>query len=558
MNKLYYGDNLTIMRGIESASVDLIYLDPPFNSNRSYNAIYKDETGRPLPDQIEAFCDLWTLNEESERTIRQMPVLMRGNGIADDTIKFWQLWMKALRASHPKMLAYLAYMVERLIVMKGLLRLTGSIYLHCDPTASHYIKVMMDGIFGHNNFRNEIIWKRTNAHPLSIKKFEAISDAIFFYTKSNQFVFNGDTTPMTEEQMDELFRHEDERGRFADTDLTGGKAGSQEAYQPFKSKSPSKGRAWAPPAFEKLPQWAREKLGSVYASLNQLEKCYALDDADLIYWTRSGNPRFKRYMENEPTQRVSSIWTDITPASGNEDMGYDTQKPVKLLERIIRASSNEGDVVLDPFCGCATTLEAAHKLNRQWIGIDIAIHAIKRVAAVRLGERCHLEQGKDFEVSGVPLTLEGAKDLWERDKYHFQKWAVEEVDGFVTTKRTADGGIDGRLYFDMPGERDLQNMILEVKGGKNVSITDLRAVHSVMEQEEALMAGLILMEPLGKRQMTNFLKFAAKAGDLELSGTARSYPRIQILFVSEILQGKRFNTPTPMGKKETLQQSMPL
>ena len=466
--------------------------------------------------------------------------------------------MNALRSTNPKMLAYLSYMVQRLVVMKRLLRPAGSIYLHCDPTASHYIKVMMDGIFGHSNFRNEIVWKRTNAHPLSIRKFEAISDTIFFYTKSNKFVFHGDSVPMTEEQIDDLFRHDDERGRFADTDLTGGKAGSKEAYEPFNKKFPSKGRAWAPPALEKLPPWAQEKLGKKYLELNQLEKCYALDDADLIYWTRNGNPRYKRYMEDNPTQLVSSIWVDISPASGNEDMGYDTQKPVKLLERIIKASSNEGDVILDPFCGCATTIEAAHKLNRQWIGIDIAIHAIKRVAAVRLGDRCHLRQGRDFEITGVPHTLEGAKDLWTRDKYHFQKWAVEEVDGFVTTKQTADGGIDGRLYFDIPDERDLQSMVIEVKGGKNVTIADLRALHSVLEREEALMAGLIIMEPLGERKMNNFQKLAAEAGDMDVPGSARLYPRIQILSVPEILEGTRFHTPTPMGRAESPQKQIEL
>ena len=211
-------------------------------------------------------------------------------------------------------------------------------------------------------------------------------------------------------------------------------------------------------------------------------------------------------------------------------MGYDTQKPLALLERIIKSSSNEGDIVLDPFCGCATTLEAAHKLNRKWIGIDIAIHAVKRVAAIRLGERCHLKAGKDFEITGVPHTIEGAKDLWTRDKYHFQKWAVEEVDGFVTTKRTADGGIDGRLYFDVPGESDLQSMVIEVKGGKNVIIADLRALHSVLEREEALMAGFIVMEPLGERKMSNFQKLISEAGDMDVQNSARPYPRIQILY----------------------------
>ena len=207
---------------------------------------------------------------------------------------------------------------------------------------------------------------------------------------------------------------------------------------------------------------------------------------------------------------------------------------------------NSGDVVMDPFCGCATTLEAAHTEGRRWIGIDIAIHAIKRVARVRLGDRCGLVEGRDYVVDGVPRDREGAKDLWERDKYHFQKWAVEEVDGFVTTKRTADGGIDGRLYFAIPKEKDLQSMALEVKGGKNVSIRDLRALHGVLDNDEGLMAGLIIMDPLGPTKDRNFHSDMAKAGDLEVDGV--KYSRMQMLTVDEILEGKRFHTPGVVGR----------
>ena len=184
-------------------------------------------------------------------------------------------------------------------------------------------------------------------------------------------------------------------------------------------------------------------------------------------------------------------------------MGYSTQKPLALLERIISASSNPGDMVIDPFCGCATTMEAAHKLGRKWVGIDIAIHAIKRVARIRLNERLGLVEGQDYTIEGVPRTVEGAQDLWERDKYHFQKWAVEQVEGFVTTKRSSDGGIDGRLYFAVPHAQDLQSMVIEVKGGANVSIRDLRALKGVLDYDTALMAGLIVMQPLGTVKQRN-------------------------------------------------------
>ena len=203
-------------------------------------------------------------------------------------------------------------------------------------------------------------------------------------------------------------------------------------------------------------------------------------------------------------------------------------------------------MVLDPFCGCATTLEAAHKLGRDWIGIDIAIHAVKRVARIRLTERLGLVEGQDFTIEGVPSTLEGAQDLWRRDKYHFQKWAVEQADGFVTTKRTSDGGVDGRVYFAVPHAQDLQSMVVEVKGGANVDIRDLRALKGVLDYDAALMAGLIVMQPLGGVKERNFERFMADSGTLDILGI--EYPRMQILAVGEILDGKRFKTPSVAGR----------
>ena len=241
--------------------------------------------------------------------------------------------------------------------------------------------------------------------------------------------------------------------------------------------------------------------------------------------------------------------------TSKERLGYATQKPVVLLERIIKASSNPGDVVFDPFCGCATTIEAAHRLDRRWIGIDIAIHAIKRVAKVRLQDRLGLIEGTDFEISGVPRTMEGARDLWERDKYHFQKWAVEQIDGFVTARKTADGGIDGRLYFDMGG-RNLESMVLEVKGGANVGIGVVRDLRGVLERENVLMAGLIVLEDLGDRKRRNFHQEMAQAGDLDVSGIY--YPRMQILTVPEILEGKRFQTPSIARGRGQSEPQLPL
>ena len=478
MNRLYYGDCLTIMQEWPLHSVDLIYLDPPFNSNRQYNSIYKDETGRPLPDQIEAFCDMWELDEERERAIRTMPVLMRESGLDDSVAELWKLWMQALRGTQPHLLAYLSYMAQRLLIMKRILKPTGSLYFHCDPTASHYIKALMDAIFGHGNFRSEIHWCYYNKmHDRRKKLFAAATDTILFYVKNSKsnFPFN-QLTEAREKPVRQLKRKKVD-GKMVNARDAGG---------------------------------------------------------NLMYQIRT-------------ERTIDNVWRipALQPAS-QERMGYATQKPVALMERIIKASSNPGDVVLDPFCGCATTIEAAHRLDRQWIGIDIAIHAIKRVTRLRLQDRLGLMEGQDFTIDGIPSTPEGAVDLWTKDKYHFQQWAVEQADGFVTTKRTADGGIDGRIYFAVPGTKELQSMSVEVKGGVNVTIESLRALKGVLDYDNALMVGLIIREPLGAVKARNFKRFMADAGTIELWGN--EYPRMQILTIEELLEGKRFATPTVVGR----------
>ena len=497
VNKLYYGDCLTIMQTMEPESVDLIYLDPPFNSNRAYNAIYTDETGNPLPDQIEAFNDKWTLNRDRERAIRNMPIIMREADVDSAVIEFWRIWMKALRNTQPDLLAYLSYMVERLIWMRGILKRSGSIYLHCDPTASHYLKVMMDGIFGHSNFLNEVVWhygKWTNA----ARHFQKNHDVLLVYVKNK---------------------------------------GHHNFNKLYKDK----------PSYHYEKGW---HTNTVKGGVSQL---IVYDKEKAKMKIASGKYDKVIYREGKTKAALPDVWDiPIINPSAKERMGYKTQKPLALLERIIEASSNPDALVFDPFCGCATTLEAAHKLRRKWIGIDIAIHAIKRVARVRLEERLQLVEDRDFVVKGVPRNLEGAKDLWRRDKYQFQKWCVEQVDGFVTTKQTADGGIDGRIYFRLWGEQDLQSMILEVKGGKNVSIVDVRNLKNVLDDSDAQMAGLIIMEPLGSRKLKNFQAKMAMAGDLKIEG--KLYPRMQMLTVKSVLQGGRFNVPNIRGRDETLGQ----
>lgn len=543
-NRLYYGDCLTIMAEWPSECVDLIYLDPPFNSNRQYNAIYKDETGRPLPDQVEAFCDMWELDAERERAIRAMPVLMRAAGIDDEVAELWRVWMRALQGTQPRLLAYLSYMAQRLLIMRRLLKPTGSIYFHCDPTASHYVKALMDGIFGHDNFQSEIIWRRTSAHN-SARRWGPIHDTILMYSKTERYRWNRVYTDYDPDYVKRAYRHSDERGLFQPGSLSGPGTRQGESGQPWRGVNPTDvGRHWAVPQFPSMVESPAD-----YESLSLTERLDALDDAGLIYWPPRGSiPRFKQYLSEARGVPAQDIIWDIPPAQGNEDMGYDTQKPLALMDRIIRASSNPGDVALDPFCGCATTIEAAHSLGRHWIGIDIAIHAVKRVASVRLAERLGLREGEDYVVEGVPRTVEGAQDLWTKDAYHFQKWAVEQADGFVTTRRTGDGGIDGRLYFAAPDAPELQSMVIEVKGGRNVNIGHIRELRGVLEDDDALMGGLIVLHPPSERQARNFARFMAEAGGLEILGI--EYPRMQILTVAEMLEGKRFMTPTVAGRHE--------
>lgn len=542
MNTLYYGDCLDVIPSLKAGSVDLIYLDPPFNSRRNYHNIYKDETGRPLPDQVEAFCDMWTLTPEREREIRHMPVLVRQTGIDDATAEFWKTWLNALRKTNPALLAYLSYMVIRLAHMRVLLKPTGTLYLHCDPTASHYIKVMLDGVFGHDNFRNEIIWKRTGAHGRA-KRWGPIHDVILFYSRSEKYFWNRTFQPLDTEYIENYYKAVDDHGQYRLVTLDGPGERTGASGQPWKGVDPSlSGRHWEVPPDRALPPWIDRPIN--YAQMSVQERLDVLDAQGLIYWPPKGSiPQYKRYLMVSRGNPIQDIISDIRPVGSHskERLGYQTQKPRTLLERIIEASTPEDGVVCDPFCGCATTLEAAHRLGRRWIGIDIAIHAIKRVARIRLTERCGLVEGTDFEVRGVPRDVEGAHDLWKRNPYHFQKWAVEHVDGFVTTKQTADGGIDGRLYFAHPDHEDLQSMVIEVKGGATVNIADVRALGDVLARDSALLAGLIVMD-VSPGKAKNFGALMAEAGDLDVLGV--KYPRMQMLTVAQIVAGERFNTPS--------------
>ena len=367
-NRLFWGDNLHVMRMLPSNSIDLIYIDPPFFSDRNYNVLFGDQ------NEIRSFTDIWEGG---------MP-------------------------------SYLIWLNARLLEMKRLLKSTGSLFVHLDSHAAHYVKTELDKIFGYDNFRNEIIWKRSSGHPLSIKKFESVTDTILVYSKSEDVYFSSVPQPLGDKVIQRDYKSKDEHGYYQNVDLTGGKGGGKEAYMPFKGTLPTKGRAWAPPRREKLPEWASKKLPTNYEKMNQLEKCHALDEISMIYWSKSKNPRFKRYLPENPTRFATNLWDDIVGLSSlsKERIGYPTQKPESLLERIIQSSTNEGDVVADFFCGGGTTPAVAQKLNRRWIACDQSRVAV----AITQGRLESL-----FEDGKKQITLTSIPDI------SIEYWGTYEV-----------------------------------------------------------------------------------------------------------------------------------
>jgi site-specific DNA-methyltransferase (adenine-specific) len=548
MNRLFYGDNLTIMQlELKKHSADLIYLDPPFKSDANYNLLYHGMTGKPVPEQAEAFFDTWELDSAKLKVAENMPRLMLEHGVDDQYANFWKIWIEALKNSQPELLAYLIYMVLRLLFMKSVLRPTGSIFLHCDQTASHYIKVMMDGIFGHDNFRNEIIWKRQSAHSDAKSKFSAVSDCILFYAASKKSKFFPTYTAHDPEYVEKFYRFNDDdgRGRYRLGDMSAPKGGGMSAIN--KTTGLPNGwhvyKGFQPPA-----------TGWRY-SPDTLAK---LDSEGRIYFPthKDGSPdtsrrlALKRYLNEQKGSIITNIWTDIPPVQGGESLGYPTQKPITLLERIILSTTEPGDVVFDPFCGCGTTIYAASKLNREWIGCDIAILAVKLVREV-LTERYRMVEGKHFAVSGIPVSVEQATELFRRDPFQFQHWLVERVGGLPTPQKVADRGIDGRLYFEVKG--GLEQIVLSVKGGK-LKPTDLRDLRGVMEREKAAMGGFLCLNEPSKGMRIE----AAQAGTYTYNG--KDYPRMQLVTVADILESKKtIESPTKVGVRiSTGQQSLAL
>jgi DNA modification methylase len=347
-NTLFTNDNLFVLYGLNSEIADLIYLDPPFNSKRMYSAPVGSKAAGS------SFKDMWTWDDVNEgylETLSQKyPALTK--------------FISTIGEMHSKpMMAYITYMTQRIIELHRILKSTGSLYLHCDPTASHYLKIVLDEVFGKGNFRNEITWERSHQHNLASKKFDVVTDIIFFYTKSDNFYFTNQYSSISSKEVEEKFPYiEEETGRrFTHEKLeqsSNRKEGDYKRIIQGKVVTVSKGLGW---------RWTQETFDE-----RLRENPY------LIYWTENGKPRYKRYADEYGGRLVTNLWNDVKGLSSNskERTGYPTQKPLALLERVIKASSKEGDVVLDPFCGCATTCVASEKLGRKWMGIDIEKNAV--------------------------------------------------------------------------------------------------------------------------------------------------------------------------------------
>lgn len=526
-NRLFYGDNLTIMRNLPNACVDLIYLDPPFNSQRTYNLIYKRATGLPVPEQEEAFCDAWEMDADKEDMARKMPIVLREYGVDEQLVLFWRAWIDALRNTQPKLLAYLLYMTWRLFEMRRILKPTGSLYLHCDPTASHYIKVILDGVFGHSNFRNEITWKRTSAHNTTSRKYGAVTDTLLFYTKSNAYYFDPPRTEHDPSYIEKFYRHKDTKGKR------------------YRLHQVERNAAIGP-----RPNLMYEYSGYIpeYGWMMERPKLEELDRSGRLHWTKNGRPQRKIYLDDVEKPRVGSLWDDIMPvqAQSDEGLGYPTQKPRSLLRRIVSASSQPKDVVFDPFCGCGTAIYAAHELGRRWIGCDIAILSVQLVRDV-LKKWYGLEEGKDYEVSGVPLSVEGAEELFHHDPRQFQNWAVELAGGFSSSKHSGDRGIDGRIYFDTPD--GLRSMVLSVKGGKLTPAYVRELAGTLNDDEGSALAGFICLNAPTK----GMWQAASKAGLWEHLG--HSYHRLQIRTIGDLLNKKAFDTPSRVETLDWERQS---
>lgn len=511
-SRLYYGDNLEVLRAdVRDESVDLVYLDPPFNSNMRYNLVFKSTKGQGADASIQAFDDSWTWGEASQSALLD---------IAGGTNRQLQVMMEAMHSAigENPLMAYLAMMAVRLVELHRVLKPTGSLYLHCDPTAGHYLKLVLDAVFGAENFRNEIIWKRTFAHGNVSRGYGDVTDAIYFYSKTKGFTWNQLYTRMSAAKADKVYAQSDPDGR---------------RWQSVTLRNPS-----VRPNLQ-YPYTARN--GVTYQphpngwSCN-IERMQRYDAENRLHFpTReSGSLRLKMYEDESQGARLQSLWDDIPPLSANaqERLGYPTQKPRALLERIIAASSSPGDVVLDPFCGCGTAVDAAQKLDRKWIGIDVTHIAIGMIEdRMRSGY-----PGIAFETIGVPRDLASAERLAEEDPHQFQQWVSWQVGGFPREKKGGDKGVDGWFNY-LAAKGRVETGVISVKAGDHVSPTMVRDLGRVMVRDKHRF-GLFVMKGVPTKGMRD-----EAASQPVIETEFGRFPALQFVTLTELFAGLKPRLP---------------
>lgn len=518
MNKLYFGDNIDVLRAMPAESVDLIYLDPPFNSNASYNVLYGTKRGGASQAQSHAFKDTWTWDRAAQQALEQTADRHLEAGALLDAFQ-------KIFAGNRDMVAYLAMMGVRLIEMQRVLKPTGSLYLHCDPTASHYLKLLLDAIFGVERFLNEIVWQRTGAHN-DAKRFGRITDTILFYSKTANYAFNPQYEDYTPEYLEERYRYRDSDGRkFWPNTATSPNPRPNMMYEWKGNQSPPNGWRFERPTMERLEKEGR------------------------LYYSKSGMVYVKNYLDEQKGRPAQNLWTDIVmEKSGSERLGYSTQKPLELLKRIIRASSNDGDVVLDPFCGCGTAIEAAEELRRDWIGIDVtylAIHVIEARLVKAFGSKI-----KDrYRLFGKPKDADDARALAARDWLEFQKWAVFTLGGLPKDKPGADGGIDGIIRYHRVGIEQPNRAVVSVKGGINVGVDAVHKLKSVVQREKAEVGILVCLQTTGP-----MLREAASEGDVGPS--SKRVQKLQVITVDDLFESHPIELPGMIDPPEVV-RSMP-
>ncbi len=511
MGALYFGDNLYILREhIKDECVDLIYLDPPFNSKRDYNLLFKTPKGLSSDAQITAFEDSWHWGEQAEREFSEL--LRQSNTDVAEMIQSLRRFLK-----ESDMMAYLTMMANRLVELHRVLKPTGSLYLHCDPTASHYLKIVLDTIFGAVNFRNEIIWKRQSAHSDAKNKFPDIADIILFYAKTKDESFYPQYIEHDPAYVEKFYRFDDGDGRglYRHGDMSSPNPRPNMMYEWMGFPYPEKGWRFKKETMQKL-----HDEGRIWYPTNK--------SGDLDTTRRPG---LKRYLSEQEGSIVTNIWSDIQSLHdvSSERLGYPTQKPLALLERVIQASSQEGDLVLDPFCGCGTAVHAAQTLKRDWIGIDITHLAISLIEKRMKDAFPNIA----FEVQGTPKDLAGARNLAERDKYQFQWWACSLVNAqpYQGKKKGSDSGIDGLIFFQ-DDNSGAKKIVVSVKGGEHVGVTMLKDLIATVEREKASIGIFVTLAEPTKPMITEAISsgyYHSPKGDV---------PRIQILTIDDLLSGK--------------------